>query len=137
MVQKNTHVRRLTKKADFIKRYHAKGLAWVKYEDGEFSGPVARFLTDENKEALKKEFDLEGGELVVFVADKWKVCCDSLDHLRREFAKETGIVPKGVYDFVWVVDWPLFEYDEGLGRWVAAHHPFTMPDDEGVKLLDY
>ena len=127
--------KKIDQKAEFIKRFHAKGLAWVKFEGGEFSGPVARFLTDENKEALKKEFDLEGGELVVFIADKWKVCCDSLNHLRREFAKETGIIPKGVYDFVWVVDWPLFEYDEGLGRWVAAHHPFTMPDDKGVELL--
>ena len=128
--------KKIDEKADYIKRYHAKGLAWVKYEDGEFSGPVSRFLTDENKEALIKEFNLEGEELVVFVADKWKVCCDSLNHLRREFAKETGIIPKDVYDFVWVVDWPLFEYDEGLGRWIAAHHPFTMPDDEGIKLLD-
>ena len=128
--------KKIEEKQDYIKRYHAKGLAWVKYEDGEFSGPVSRFLTDENKEALKKEFDLEGGELVVFVADKWKVVTDSLDHLRREFAKETGIIPENVYDFVWVVDWPLFEYDEGLGRWIAAHHPFTMPDDEGIKLLD-
>lgn len=128
--------KKLDKKQDYIKRYHAKGLAWVKYEDGDFSGPVARFLTDEDKEALKKEFNLEGGELVVFVADKWKVCCDSLNHLRREFAKETDIIPKHVFDFVWVVDWPLFEYDEGRGRWVAAHHPFTMPDDEGIKLLD-
>ena len=128
--------KKLDKKQDYIKRYHAKGLAWVKYEDGDFSGPVARFLTDEDKEALKKEFNLEGGELIVFVADKWKVCCDSLNHLRREFAKETDIIPKHVFDFVWVVDWPLFEYDEGRGRWVAAHHPFTMPDDEGIKLLD-
>ena len=128
--------KKIEEKQDYIKRYHAKGLAWVKYEDGEFSGPVSRFLTDENKEALKKEFELEGGELVVFVADKWKVVTDSLDHLRREFAKETGIIPENVYDFVWVVDWPLFEYDEGLGRWIAAHHPFTMPDDEGIKLLD-
>lgn len=126
----------IDKKADFIKRFHAKGLAWVKFEDGEFSGPISRFLTDENKKALQKEFNLEGGELVVFVADKWKVCCDSLDHLRREFAKETGIIPKGIFNFIWVVDWPLFEYDEGLGRWIAAHHPFTMPDDEGLKLLD-
>ena len=62
-------------KQDYIKRYNAKGLAWVKYEDGEFSGPIARFLTDENKEALKKEFDLEGGELIVIVADKWCLCC--------------------------------------------------------------
>ena len=128
--------KQIEKKQDYIKRYHAKGLAWVKFEDGEFSGPVSRFLTAENKSALIKEFNLKGGELVVFIADKWKVCCDSLDHLRREFAKETDIIPKHVFDFIWVVDWPLFEYDEGFGRWIAAHHPFTMPDDEGIKLLD-
>ena len=128
--------KQIEKKQDYIKRYHAKGLAWVKFEDREFSGPVSRFLTTENKSALIKEFDLKGGELVVFIADKWKVCCDSLDHLRREFAKETDIIPKHVFDFIWVVDWPLFEYDEGFGRWIAAHHPFTMPDDEGIKLLD-
>ena len=128
--------KQIEKKQDYIKRYHAKGLAWVKFEDGEFSGPISRFLTDENKAALISEFNLQGGELVVFIADKWKVCCDSLDHLRREFAKETNIIPKHVFDFVWVVDWPLFEYDEGFGRWIAAHHPFTMPDDEGIKLLD-
>ena len=128
--------KQIEKKQNYIKRYHAKGLAWVKFEDGEFSGPISRFLTDENKAALISEFNLQGGELVVFIADKWKVCCDSLDHLRREFAKETNIIPKHVFDFVWVVDWPLFEYDEGFGRWIAAHHPFTMPDDEGIKLLD-
>ncbi|WEV44434.1 aspartate--tRNA ligase [Lactobacillus sp. ESL0684] len=128
--------KQIEKKQDYIKRYHAKGLAWVKYEDGAFSGPISRFLTDDDQAALIKEFDLEGGELVVLVADKWQVCCDSLDHLRREFAKETDIIPKHVFDFVWVVDWPLFEYDEGFGRWIAAHHPFTMPDDEGIKLLE-
>ena len=128
--------KQIEKKQDYIKRYHAKGLAWVKFEDGEFSGPVSRFLTAENKAALINEFNLQGGELVVFIADKWKVCCDSLDHLRREFAKETNIIPKHIFNFVWVVDWPLFEYDEGFGRWIAAHHPFTMPDDEGIKLLD-
>ncbi len=128
--------KQIEKKQDYIKRYHAKGLAWDKFEDGEFSGPISRFLTDENKASLINEFNLQGGELVVFIADKWKVCCDSLDHLRREFAKETNIIPKHVFNFVWVVDWPLFEYDEGFGRWIAAHHPFTMPDDEGIKLLD-
>ena len=128
--------KQIEKKQDYIKRYHAKGLAWVKFEDGEFSGPISRFLTDENKAFLINEFNLQGGELVVFIADKWKVCCDSLDHLRREFAKETNIIPKHVFNFVWVVDWPLFEYDEGFGRWIAAHHPFTMPDNEGIKLLD-
>lgn len=128
--------KQIEKKQDFIKRFHAKGLAWVKFENGEFNGPIARFLNEENQAALIKEFSLTGGELLVFIADKWKVCCDSLDHLRREFAKETNIIPKHVFNFVWVVDWPLFEYDEGIGRWIAAHHPFTMPDDEGIKLLD-
>lgn len=128
--------KQIEKKQDFIKRFHAKGLAWVKFENGEFNGPIARFLNEENQTALIKEFSLTGSELLVFIADKWKVCCDSLDHLRREFAKETNIIPKHVFNFVWVVDWPLFEYDEGIGRWIAAHHPFTMPDDEGIKLLD-
>lgn len=121
---------------DYIKRYHAKGLAWTKYEDGEFSGPVARFLSDEEKSGLIKEFELEGGELLLFIADKWKVCCDSLNYLRRQTAKETGIIPKDKYNYLWVVDWPLFEYDEGDERWIAAHHPFTMPDDKGIELLD-
>lgn len=121
---------------DYIKRYHAKGLAWVKYEDGDFSGPVSRFLSDEEKAGLVQEFGLEGGELLLFIADQWKVCCDSLDYLRRQTAKETGIIPKDTYKYLWVVDWPLFEYDEGDERWIAAHHPFTMPDDKGIELLE-
>lgn len=121
---------------DYIKRYHAKGLAWVKYEDGEFSGPVSRFLSDEEKSGLVQEFELEGGELLLFIADQWKVCCDSLNYLRRQTAKETGIIPEDTYNYLWVVDWPLFEYDEGDGRWIAAHHPFTMPDDKGIELLE-
>ncbi|MGN1407391.1 aspartate--tRNA ligase [Lactobacillus sp.] len=121
---------------DYIKRYHAKGLAWVKYEDGEFSGPVSRFLSDDEKSGLVQEFALEGGELLLFIADQWKVCCDSLNYLRRQTAKETGIIPEDTYNYLWVVDWPLFEYDEGDGRWIAAHHPFTMPDDKGIELLE-
>lgn len=121
---------------DYIKRYHAKGLAWVKYEDGDFSGPVSRFLSEDEKAGLVQEFSLEGGELLLFIADQWKVCCDSLDYLRRQTAKETGIIPKDTYKYLWVVDWPLFEYDEGDERWIAAHHPFTMPDDKGIELLE-
>ena len=121
---------------DYIKRYHAKGLAWVKYEDGDFSGPVSRFLSEEEKAGLVQEFSLGGGELLLFIADQWKVCCDSLDYLRRQTAKETGIIPKDTYKYLWVVDWPLFEYDEGDERWIAAHHPFTMPDDKGIELLE-
>ena len=121
---------------DYIKRYHAKGLAWTKFEDGKFSGPVARFLTEAEQAGLQDEFKLAGGELILFVAAPWKVCCDSFNYLRRQIAKEMGMIPAHVFDFTWVVDWPLFEYDEGSQEWIAAHHPFTMPDDEGIKLLD-
>lgn len=121
---------------DYIKRYHAKGLAWTKFADGKFSGPVARFLSEKEQAGLKDEFKLAGGELILFVAAPWKVCCDSFNYLRRQIAKEMGMIPAHVFEFTWVVDWPLFEYDEGSHEWIAAHHPFTMPDDKGIKLLD-
>ena len=121
---------------EYIKRYHAKGIAWVKYENGEFTGPIARFLTENQKRDLISEFELTGGELITIIADIWKVVTDSLDYLRRTFAKETGIIPQHEFKFAWVVDWPLFEYDEGDQRWIAAHHPFTMPDDKGIELLE-
>lgn len=128
--------KKIGEKQEYIKRYHAKGIAWVKYENGEFTGPIARFLTENQKRDLISEFELTGGELITIIADIWKVVTDSLDYLRRTFAKETGIIPQHEFKFAWVVDWPLFEYDEGDQRWIAAHHPFTMPDDKGIALLE-
>lgn len=127
--------KKIEEKQEYIKRYHAKGIAWVKYENGEFTGPIVRFLTENQKRDLISEFELTGGELITIIADFWKVVTDSLDYLRRTFAKETGIIPQHEFKFAWVVDWPLFEYDEGDQRWIAAHHPFTMPDDKGIELL--
>lgn len=128
--------KKIEEKQEYIKRYHAKGIAWVKYENGGFTGPIARFLTENQKRDLISEFELTGGELITIIADIWKVVTDSLDYLRRTFAKETGIIPQHEFKFAWVVDWPLFEYDEGDQRWIAAHHPFTMPDDKGIELLE-
>lgn len=128
--------KKIEEKQEYIKRYHAKGIAWVKYENGEFTGPIVRFLTENQKRDLISEFELTGGELITIIADIWKVVTDSLDYLRRTFAKETGIIPQHEFKFAWVVDWPLFEYDEGDQRWIAAHHPFTMPDDKGIELLE-
>lgn len=128
--------KKIEEKQEYIKRYHAKGIAWVKYENGEFTGPIAIFLTENQKRDLISEFELTGGELITIIADIWKVVTDSLDYLRRTFAKETGIIPQHEFKFAWVVDWPLFEYDEGDQRWIAAHHPFTMPDDKGIELLE-
>lgn len=128
--------KKIEEKQEYIKRYHAKGIAWVKYENGEFTGPIVRFLTENQKRDLISEFELTDGELITIIADIWKVVTDSLDYLRRTFAKETGIIPQHEFKFAWVVDWPLFEYDEGDQRWIAAHHPFTMPDDKGIELLE-
>lgn len=128
--------KQIEQKQEYIKRYHAKGLAWVKYEDGKFTGPVAKFISDQEGQQLKDIFKLTGDELVLFVADKWKVICDSLGYLRRSIAIEQKMVDDNDYHFVWVVDWPLFEFDEGTNKWIAAHHPFTMPDDKGIKLLE-
>lgn len=128
--------KQIEEKQEYIKRFHAKGLAWVKYEDGKFTGPIAKFINDDEAAQLKDILKLNNDDLILFVADKWKVICDSLGYLRRSIAIEQKMVSDDDYHFVWVVDWPLFEYDEGMGRWIAAHHPFTMPDDKGIELLD-
>ncbi len=127
--------KQIDQKQEYIKRFGAKGLAWMKFVDGEFNGPVAKFVTDQHNE-LKDKLNLVGDELVLFVADRAKVVADTLGYLRVEIAKEQNLINKEEFNFLWIVDWPLFEYDEGDEKWAAAHHPFTMPDDEGVKLLD-
>ncbi|MEJ6348507.1 aspartate--tRNA ligase [Holzapfeliella sp. He02] len=127
--------KQIDQKQEYIKRFGAKGLAWMKFVDGEFNGPVAKFVTDQHDE-LKDKLNLVGDELVLFVADRATVVADALGYLRVEIAKEQNLINKEEFNFLWVVDWPLFEYDEGDEKWAAAHHPFTMPDEEGVKLLD-
>ncbi|ERL66741.1 aspartate--tRNA ligase [Schleiferilactobacillus shenzhenensis] len=120
---------------EYIKRFGAKGLAWVKVTDDGFTGPVAKFLGDQSA-ALAKRLDAHSGDLILFVAASKKIVADSLGYLRTHFAKEMDMIPEDEYAFLWVVDWPLFEYDEGAQRWVPAHHPFTMPNEEDIPLLD-
>ncbi len=124
----------IEEKQEYIKRFGTKGLAWVKFNDGEFNGPVAKFLVDQTAE-LQEKLDLNGGELVLFVADRNKVVADALGYLRTSIAKEQEMIDESIFKFAWIIDWPLFEYDEGDERWTAAHHPFTSPDEEGMKLL--
>ncbi|MFT9041366.1 aspartate--tRNA ligase [Schleiferilactobacillus harbinensis] len=120
---------------EYIKRFGAKGLAWVKVTADGFTGPVAKFLGDQTAE-LTKRLEAHDGDLILFVAATRKVVADSLGYLRTHFAKEMDMIPEDEYAFLWVVDWPLFEYDEGAKRWVPAHHPFTMPNEEDIHLLD-
>ena len=117
----------IDKLQDLAKKHHAKGLAWLKVEDGAFSGPIAKFFSEPYETALSKQLELEDNDLVLFVADKWQTTCNSLGALRSELAKQLELANENDYQFCWVVDWPLFEYDEDDQRYYAAHHPFTRP----------
>lgn len=121
--------------ADYIKRFGAKGLAWVKYENDALTGPIAKFLT-EIKDDLVTVLALKDGDLVFFAADKFSVVSDTLGYLRKYVAKELHLINENEWDFAWIVDWPLFEYSEDFHRWIAAHHPFTMPNEEDLHYLN-
>ncbi len=126
--------KQIGKLEDVAKTYKAKGLAWLKF-DTEFAGPIAKFVTEELAENLKNTLNLESNDLLLFVADKTTVCNNALGNLRIHIAKEQGLIDPDVFDFCWVIDWPLYEYDEELGRFFAAHHPFTAPKPEHLELM--
>jgi len=126
----------ITKLEEFIKSYGAKGLAWIKFHNGEMQSSIAKFLDEAKIEAIKALFDVNDGDLILIVADKPNVVFDSLGALRNEIAKQLGILDPKDYRFLWVTDFPLFEYDEEENRYMAKHHPFTSPKDEDVDLLE-
>ena len=122
---------------EFVKSYKAKGLAWLKWqESGDISSSYAKFLTEEENEAIKKAMDAQPGDLVLIVADKNKVVYDSLGALRCECAKRMGILDPIDFKFLWVTEFPLLEYSEEDERFYAMHHPFTAPMDEDLQYLD-
>ncbi len=117
-------------------RYGAKGLAWLKVEADGLKGPIAKFFSEEDGQALKATLEASEGDLLLFVADKKSVVADALGALRLKLGKELGLIDQSLFNFLWVTDWPLLEYDEEEGRYYAAHHPFTMPFREDLELLD-
>lgn len=121
---------------EFVKRYGAKGLAWVKVVEQGFNGPIAKFFDEDAQNQLKSIFEAESGDLLLFVADKKSVVADSLGALRLKLGKELELIDDKKFNFLWVTDWPLLEYDEEDGRYYAAHHPFTMPFREDLELLE-
>lgn len=120
---------------EIAKRYKAKGLIWFKYENNEFNGALARFITNDIKDELINVLNLENNDLVVIVADEKEITNVSLGQLRVHLGKQLNLIDPNVFDFLWVVDWPLFEYDEETNRYVAAHHPFTSPKDGQEELM--
>ena len=129
--------KKIDKLVDFAKDFGAKGLAYVAIQnDGTIKSSFAKFMTDDEMAALVKAMDGENGDLLLFAADKNKVVWDVLGNLRLEIARQLEILDKGDYKFLWVTEFPLLEWNEDMNRYQAMHHPFTMPMDEDLPLLD-
>ncbi|MBT2735714.1 aspartate--tRNA ligase [Bacillus sp. ISL-7] len=121
---------------DFVAVYGAKGLAWLKVDEDGLKGPIAKFFSEEDTKALTSTLEASAGDLLLFVADKKKVVADALGALRQKLARDLDLIDPSLFNFLWVTDWPLLEYDEEDGRYYAAHHPFTMPFREDLEYLD-
>lgn len=126
----------IDKLTDYVKKYKAKGLAWVKVVEERFNGPIAKFFNEDEVANIKSATNAEIGDLLLFVADKKSVVADSLGALRLHLGKELELIDESKFNFLWVIDWPLFEYDEEAGRFFAAHHPFTMPSLDTLDTFD-
>ena len=118
---------------DFARIYGAKGMAWIKCNPDGWQSPIAKFFTAEQQQALEERVGLGIGDLVLFCADQPKIVYDTLGNLRKELARRRNLIDDSVYRFVWITDFPLFEYSETDKRWAATHHPFTMPNLEDLE----
>ncbi len=120
----------------FVAVYGAKGLGYIKVLETEWQSPIVKFLSEEEKAQLTERLSMEVGDIVFFCASKTKIVNDSLGNLREKLGALRGLIKEGDLKFVWVVDFPMFEYDEEAKRCVAVHHPFTAPKPEHIPLLD-
>jgi aspartyl-tRNA synthetase len=118
---------------EFVKGFGAKGLAWLKVEPEGFSGPIAKFFTADESKAIRAKAATKAGDLLFFVADQWKTALDCLARLRLEVAGRLGLIPQDKFNFLWVLDFPMFSWNKDENRWDAEHHPFTSP---GVTSVD-
>ena len=120
----------------FAAVYGAKGLAWMKVESDGLKGPISKFFEGSEAESLMAALEAEEGDLLLFVADNKMVVAEALGALRLKLGKEMGLIDNEAFNFLWVTDWPLLEYDPEAKRYFAAHHPFTMPFREDLDLLE-
>jgi aspartyl-tRNA synthetase len=137
-VQKDLSRKDLDDLNELARGLGAKGLAWFRVSpEGwpNISGPLAKFISEEEKVALGKSVNLGPGEIVLFMADSSKAVNDLMGRVRLHLGKKLGLIPQGIFKFVWITDFPLLEYDEAEGRYTAKHHPFTSPLDEDLPFL--
>ena len=120
---------------EFVKIYKAKGLAYLKQENGQFSGSVNNALSDTEKETLKQELSLEDGDVLLMIADQKAIADVALGALRKKLGQDLGLIDENKYCFAWITEFPMYEYSETENRWVSAHHPFTAPRDEDMDKL--
>ena len=120
---------------EYAQRYGAKGLAWIQYTEKEIKSPFKKFYSEETFQQIKEATNAKTGDLLLVVADKPLVVAQALGELRLEMCRRRGLINENEYKFLWVVDFPMFEYDEENKRWKAMHHPFTAPRDEDVQYL--
>src|SRR3954454_2939694 len=119
------------------KHYGAKGLAFIKVENGEWKSPIVKFFTEAEKEALRTKLLVEEGDLILFAADKWEVVCEVLGRIRSRIAEMQQLTANSEqFDFLWVTDFPLFVFDAAENKWNAVHHPFTRPKADDVAKLE-
>ena len=121
---------------EFVAVYRAKGLAYIKVHEDSWQSPIAKFFTEDEKQALARRIDMQAGDLVFFVADQPKVTNEALGNLRNFLGKKLGLFQENTFSFVWVTQFPLMEYDENEKRYQALHHPFTAPLEEDYDLLE-
>ena len=122
---------------EIAKLYGAKGLAFIKIENGEWKSPIVKFFSEAEKAALQSNLNIEEGDCVFFAADKWEIACEVLGRLRLRIAEIQNLKPKSeIWDFLWVTDFPLFEWSPEENKWNAMHHPFTRPKTEDMPLFD-
>lgn len=127
--------RELDSLVEYVQRYGAKGLAWIQYTEEEVKSPFKKFYSNEVFEEIKKATNSKTGDLLLVVADKEAVVAQALGELRLEMARRLNLINDDEYKFLWIVDFPMFEYDEENKRYKAMHHPFTAPKDEDVEYL--
>ena len=118
---------------EFAQIFGAKGMAWIKKNEDGWQSPIAKFFSEKQKYNLEQKVGLNEGDLVLFCADTKKIVCDTLGNLRKEIANRRGLINENEYRFLWITDFPLFEYSETEKSYTSSHHPFTMPNLDDLE----